>query len=104
MKRAILPIILFLPFLLVMISCSQEDPAPPCDGTGTLNIQNKLDSVITVKVTETHDQQSILKDYTVPFVLTGNNPYTLTIDGPQYHKDTTMMILNCDNKLLIVEK
>jgi hypothetical protein len=69
-----------------------------------LNVENKLDSAISVKIMETHDTKSIAKDFTLPFTLTGNQPYTLTIDGPNYHKDTTFMILFCDNKLFIVKK
>ena len=88
----------------LFISCSKDQVADPCDGHGILNIENKLDSTISVKITETHNVTSIEKDYTHPFTLTGNNPYTLAIDGPGYHKDTTIMILFCDNQLFIVEK
>jgi hypothetical protein len=70
---------------------------------GVLNIENKLDSAISVKIMETHDTKTISKDYTLPFSLAGDQPYTLTIDGPNYHIDTTMMILVCDNKLFIVK-
>lgn len=90
--------------LFLLASCKDDPPADPCDGLGVLNIENKLDSAISVKVLETHDTKTIGKDYTLPFSLIGNQPYNLTIDGPGYHKDTTVMILFCDNKLFIVKK
>jgi hypothetical protein len=103
-KSAIAFSILFLAIFLFSSGCTKEKAADPCDGLGILNVENKLDSTITVKVTQTHTTMSIKKDYTLPFSLAGNQPYTLTIDGPQYHKDTTFMLLFCDNKLFIVTK
>ena len=96
--------ILFATLFVIMLSCSKQTTVEPCDGKGVLNVENKLDSLITVKVVETHTTLGIPKDYTQPFKLTGNQPYTLNIDGPQYHKDTTLMLLSCDNKLLIIIK
>jgi hypothetical protein len=86
------------------LGCTQKTTTPPCNGIGTLNIENKLDSSILVKVTQTHTTKTIDKDFTLPFSLAGDQPYAFTIDGPQYHKDTTIMILNCDNQLFIVTK
>ena len=63
-----------------------------------------LNNDIYCKVTVLQVIYLIAKDYTLPFTLDGNQPYTLTIDGPDYHKDTTIMILFCDNKLFIVKK
>ncbi len=105
MKKSAFAIsIIFLFTVLMMYSCTSKTTADPCNGTGVLNVENKLDSAISVKVMETHNTQTIKKDFTYPFSLTGNQPYTLTIDGPQYHKDTTLMILFCDNQLFIVKK
>ncbi len=105
MKKTTLAIsILFLATFLFFSSCTQKKTADPCNGTGVLNVENKLDSAISVKIMETHDTKSIAKDYTMPFSLAGNQPYTLTIDGPQYHKDTTIMLLFCDNLMFIVAK
>ena len=105
MKKTALAI--FAAFFLATLtisSCKETPPADPCEGKGVLNIENKLDSALSVKILETHNTVSIAKDYTLPFTLDGNQPYTLTIDGPNYHKDTTIMILFCDNKLFIVKK
>jgi hypothetical protein len=103
-KSAFTIIALFLSLFLLTTACKEEAPAEPCDGKGVLNVQNKLDSTISVKIMETHNTVSIKKDYSLPFTLSGNKPYTLTIDGPKYHKDTTFMILFCDNKLFIVTR
>ena len=104
MKKSVflLPVFLFAA-LITISSCTDTKTADPCDGYGVLSVENKLDSAVTVKVLETHDTKNIGKDFTMPFTLAGNQPYTLTIDGPQYHKDTTIMVLFCDNKLLIVK-
>ena len=105
MRKSFLTLAL-LSILLIVFgqSCKDQEPADPCDGNGVLNVENKLDSAISVKIMETHNTVTIQKDFTLPFTLAGNQPYTLTIDGPQYHKDTTIMILFCDNNLLIVQK
>jgi hypothetical protein len=103
-KSALVILLLFFATFLIISACTKEAAVDPCDGMGILNVENKLDSAITVKVTQTHTTMTIDKDFTLPFPLAGNQPYTLTIDGPQYHKDTTMMVLFCDNKLFIVTK
>jgi hypothetical protein len=105
MKKPALAIsILFFVTFLIVSACTSKEAADPCDGKGILNVENKLDSAISVKVVQTHETVTIKKDYTLPFSLAGNQPYTLTIDGPQYHKDTTFMLLFCDNLLSIVKK
>ena len=103
-KTAIAICIMFFATSLIISSCAKTKTVDPCDGKGVINIENKLDSTISVKVVQTHTTMSINKDYTLPFSLAGNQPYTLTIDGPQYHKDTTLMVLFCDNKLFIVTR
>jgi invasion protein IalB len=105
MKKSVLAIsIIFFVASVIISSCTKQQAEDPCSGKGVLNVENKLDSTISVKVVETHETMSIERDYTLPFTLAGNQPYTLTIDGPQYHKDTTFMLLFCDNKLFIVTK
>ena len=105
MKKSTLAIsIIFFATFLVISACTQKKAVNPCDGKGLLSVENKLDSTISVKVMQTHNTMSIEKDYTLHFSLAGDQPYTLTIDGPDYNKDTTFMILYCDNKLFIVTK
>lgn len=103
-KLLLLSSIFMATFIVLLISCAKEVPVEPCDGKGTLNVENKLDSLISVKIVQTNTTVEVPKDYTHPFVLIGNQPYTLNIDGPQYHKDTTIMLLSCDNKIMLVIK
>jgi hypothetical protein len=103
-KRALAIFTVLFAATFIFSACKDTPPADPCEGKGVLSIENKLDSALSVKIMETHNTVTIAKDYTLPFSLTGNQPYTLAIDGPQYHKDTTIMILFCDNKLFIVKK
>lgn len=105
MKKNVLVFsILALGALSLILSCSKATEQQPCDGKGILNIENKLDSAITVNIVEARTTVTLPKDYTKPFSLTGNNPYTIKIYGPSPIKDTTFMILPCDNKLYIVKK
>ena len=88
--------------LLALSGCVKKTTETPCSGKGVLSVENKLDSALSVQIAQTHNTMTVDKDYTLPFSLTGNQPYTITIDGPQYHKDTTIMVLYCDNKLLSI--
>ena len=105
MKKLVIALsILLVASFSILSGCVKKTSEDPCGGKGIINVENKLDSAISVKVVQTHNTMSVEKDYTLPFTLVGNQPYTLTIDGPQYHKDTTMMVLFCDNKLFVVKK
>ena len=105
MKKLVIALaILFTASVFILSGCSKKTTEDPCNGKGSLSVENKLDSAISVKIVQTHNTMSIGKDYTLPFLLAGNQPYTLTIDGPQYHKDTTLMVLFCDNQLYVVTK
>jgi hypothetical protein len=105
MKKTVIALsVLFLVAFIIFSGCTKETPADPCDGKGVINVENKLDSAISVKIEQTHNTMTIEKDYTLPFTVIGNQPYTLTIDGPGYHKDTTLMVLFCDNLMFVVSK
>jgi len=106
MKKSAIAILsfFFLTMLFVTAGCGKDKTEDPCSGKGVLSVENKLDSAISVKIEQTHNTMTVDKDFTQPFELAGNQPYTLAIDGPQYHKDTTIMVLFCDNKLFIVTK
>ena len=103
-KNVLLFTFVLLSAFTVILSCSKTTTSTPCDGKGVLNIENKLDSAMTVNIVEAKLTVTLAKDYTRPFTLTGNNPYTVKIIGSNYQKDTTFMILPCDNKLYIVSK
>ena len=103
-KYAIAITILIFSSIIILSGCKKNEVEEPCNGKGIMNVENKLDTIITVKVVQTHNTIEIEKDFTKPFSLTGNQPYTFTIDGPNYHIDTTIYLSSCDNKLLIVTK
>ena len=105
MKKYVLILAILLSASFIIFSgCAKKNTEQPCNGIGTLSIVNKLDSTISVEIQQTHSTKSIEKDYTLPFYVTGDQPYALKIYGPQYQKDTTFMILSCDNKVFIVTK
>jgi len=86
---------------MIIASCSTKKSEEPCNGKGTLYLENKLDSTVSIIIVQTHNTFSLEKDYMQIFDLTGNQPYEVKVTGPQYYLDTTIMILPCDNKLLI---
>lgn len=94
-------------FLLILGSfisgCSNKKDALPCNSQGTLCIENKLDSTIVVSITTTHTQFTILKDYMYCSVLTGDASYAINISATGINRDTTLTILTCDKKLLIIQ-
>ena len=104
MKKYLLALtFLLLAGFITSSGCAKKKEVLPCDGTGTLNVENKSDSTISVYIMQTRSTYSIEKDYTLPFILTGNQPYDLKISGKQIEiEDTAFMILNCDNKLFVV--
>ncbi|MCK9218575.1 MAG: hypothetical protein M0P47_00810 [Bacteroidales bacterium] len=105
MKKFTFFFFLSLIFVAVFSGCAKKSEELPCDGKGTISIENKLDSTITINIVTMHNTIYLEKDYIHPFSLTGNAPYSIIVDGPGgYHLDTAMMILSCDNKFLIIEK
>ena len=103
-KLAIALFILSVASFSIISGCAKKATENPCSGNGIINVENKLDSAISVRIVQTHNTLTIGKDYTLPFTLPGDQPYTFTIDGPNYHKDTVIMVLYCDNKLFIIQK
>jgi hypothetical protein len=101
----------YLPFLFLLAlgtfilttGCKKKKEVTPCDSKGTLCIENKLDSTITVFLKSTHDQFQIAKDYMHCSELTGDQSYSINISATGIDRDTTITILSCDKKLLIVQ-
>ncbi len=99
----------FLPlfFLLILGSfisgCSSKKDAAPCNSEGTLCIENKLDSTVVVSIKNTHDQFTILKDYMHCSTLAGDATYSINIAATGINRDTALIILTCDKKLLIIQ-
>jgi hypothetical protein len=95
---------ILLLMMLVFYGCKNDSPAEPCNNTGQICIENKLDTTVTVSITQTHKQVPLQKDFMECFVLDANQPYTFSISGPGYNMpDTTLMVLPCDNKLIVLE-
>lgn len=95
---------ILLAILIGFAACSSKKTEEPCNGKGTLYLENKLDSTVTIIIVQTHNTFSLEKDYMQIFDLAGNQPYELKVTGPSYYLDTTLMIIPCDNKLLIFKK
>jgi hypothetical protein len=101
----------YLPLLFLLIlgifilssGCKKSKDTTPCDSKGTLCIENKLDSSVVVSVKQTHDQFTILKDYMHCSELTGDQTYSINIATTGIDRDTTITILSCDKKLLIIQ-
>ena len=100
-----LPLLFFLILGTFILSsgCKKKKEATPCDSKGILCIENKLDSTIVVTIKTTHDQFTLVKDYMQCRTLTGDQTYSINISATGIDRDTTLTILSCDKKLLIVQ-
>lgn len=94
---------IILVLVILLSGCKSKSPEDPCSNTGKLCIENKMDSTVVVTLVEIHQQIPVQKDFMHCFDLEANKPYTVSISGSGYTKpDTTLMILPCDNKLIVV--
>jgi hypothetical protein len=104
MKKNFLLVFGLLVWAIFFLSaCNTKKDSSPCDGKGNLCIENKLDTDVTITLQPVHDQFPLQKDYMKCSELTGNKVYTVTITTSSHENDTTIMILPCDNKLLIIK-
>jgi putative heme iron utilization protein len=94
---------LILGTFILSSGCKKKTESTPCDSKGTLCIENKLDSTITVSIKSTHDQFTIDKDYMHCSILTGEQSYSINVSATGIFKDTSITILSCDKKLLIIQ-
>jgi hypothetical protein len=94
----------FLAAIVIIFAACTKKTEEPCNGKGTLYLENKLDSAVAILIVQTHNTFTLEKDYMQIFDLTGNQPYEIKVTGPQYYLDTTIMILPCDNKLVIFQR
>lgn len=95
---------ILLAILIGFAACNKKKTEEPCNGKGTLYLENKLDSTVSIIIIQTHNTFPLEKDYMQIFDLPGNQPYEIKVTGKDYYLDTTMMILPCDNKLLIFKQ
>jgi hypothetical protein len=97
--------LMIITLVFAFVACNSKKTEEPCNNTGTLCIENKMDSTITVNIVQKHQQVPMKKDYMECFVLEANIAYTISISGSGYSKpDTTLLILACDNKLMVVKQ
>jgi hypothetical protein len=96
---------IILVLIILLSGCKSNPPADPCNNTGQLCIENKMDSALVVSIVQKHKQITLQKDFMECFDLEANQPYTVSISGSGYTRpDTTLMILPCDNKLIVVKQ
>lgn len=101
-NRSSLLMVALLGLILSLSSCTKKKDPEPCDNKGTLCLENKMDSSVTVFFKPINSELNLQRDYMKCKELAGNQPYTLTISTAQTSRDTTIFILPCDNKLFII--
>ncbi|MCX6245212.1 MAG: hypothetical protein NTU98_10965 [Bacteroidetes bacterium] len=95
--------LLFLSVIILSSGCKKKTESTPCDGKGTLCIENKLDSTITITLKPSQSTFDLQKDYMQCSDLTGDQTYTINVSGNGIDRDTTITVLTCDKKLLIIQ-
>ncbi len=95
--------VLLLITSLAFVQCSKKTDQQPCNNKGVLCVENKMDTTVSVFIMPVRLQYNLQVDYINCTELEGNQPYTITVSKPDYSWDTTMIILPCDNKLLVVK-
>jgi hypothetical protein len=100
--------ILFVSFILLCViifssGCKKKTETTPCDSKGTLCILNKLDSTVVVSIKPSQAQYTLLKDNMQCPELAGDQTYTINVSGNGIDRDTSITILSCDKKLLILQ-
>lgn len=89
--------------LLVFSACKKKTTEEPCDKTGRICFTNKLDSTATIQVVQMNHVFDLEKDFMECLVVTGDNPYNFKITSNTFYLDTTIMILSCDDKQIVLE-
>jgi hypothetical protein len=106
MKKNLLFInLLIIIAVIIVSSCKKSSESQPCDGNGTICISNKRDTLIIINIQQTHTTLNLNHDEMQCQSLLGGSTYTLKFSGPAYTgdlKDTTLLIQNCDNKLITI--
>ncbi|MEI6885629.1 MAG: hypothetical protein WCO02_14150 [Bacteroidota bacterium] len=96
---------LILCTMLIAISCKKSSTSLPCDGYGTICFENKRDTLLVISVVQIHNTVNLQHDEIQCLTLYGGTTYTIKYSGPAYTgnlKDTTILVQNCDNKLIII--
>jgi len=104
-KNLLILATLLLCTVFVSISCKKNSTTPPCDGNGSVCFENKRDSLLIINIVQLHSTLSLKHDEILCQTFSGGSTYTVKFSGPAYTgnlKDTTMLVQNCDNKLVII--
>ena len=104
-KNLLILATLLLCTVFVSISCKKNSTTPPCDGNGSVCFENKRDSLLIITIVQLHSTLSLKHDEIQCQTFSGGSTYTVKFSGPAYTgnlKDTTMLVQNCDNKLVII--
>ena len=105
MKKYFLFLAIFLVSVIIAVSgCNSKEVVKPCDDNGTVYILNKLDTNVTVSITQMHNTFIVHKDENKSVLLLGNQAYTFSFSSINFQKDTTIFLLPCDNTLLTVKQ
>ncbi|MCX6283160.1 MAG: hypothetical protein NTW31_02830 [Bacteroidetes bacterium] len=106
MKKSLLILTtLILGTVFISTSCKKASTSQPCDGIGTVCFENKRDSLLTINIVQLHATINLQHDEMQCKNFSGGSTYTIKYSGPAYTgnlKDTTMLVQNCDNKLIII--
>jgi hypothetical protein len=94
--------VLSLIFLSIIFACKEKNVVKPCDGNGTLCINNKTDSSVIIEIVEAHNTFTLDKNSLQCVQLKGDQLYTINIDGYNFYKDTSLMVLTCDRKDFVI--
>lgn len=104
-KNLLILTALILCSVIVSTSCKKATTEQACDGKGTICFENKRDTLLVINIVQLHTTINLQHDEMQCQVFSGGTTYTIKYSGPAYTgnlKDTTMLVQNCDNKLVII--
>jgi hypothetical protein len=97
-------IALLFVYLLTFSSCKQNKKNEPCNNNGTICFNNKTDSTVKISITEAHNQFDLIKDNLKCITIEGDKAYTLHFLGKKYQKDTSIVLVVCDQRDYVIIK
>lgn len=102
-KNLLILAALLLCTVFVSTSCKKNSTSTPCNGYGSVCFENKRDTLLVVTIVQLHATINLKHDEIQCQSFAGGSTYTVKYSGPAYTgdlKDTTMLVQNCDNKLV----
>ncbi|MBM3404562.1 MAG: hypothetical protein FJY10_06695 [Bacteroidetes bacterium] len=101
-KLLFLPVILLLA-IFVLIQCKKDDPEPECGNIGSICFQNKLDVPVTINMMQIPYIFTLQPDFMECIDLEADIAYNYRITAQGYQKDSTLLILPCDQTLILIQ-